>query len=131
MQSASRPTAPVVIVVEDDPAVLSSLKFAFEVEGFVVHTHDSAEALLGSGVPSSRACLVLDHQLPGMNGLELLYRLRQNGHDLPTILITTPNAETMRRAVLAGISIVEKPLLCETLIDKVRSLIRPRADRLD
>jgi hypothetical protein len=37
----------------------------------------------------------------------------------------------MRRAVLAGISIVEKPLLCETLIDKVRSLIRPRADRLD
>jgi two-component system, LuxR family, response regulator FixJ len=129
MQSASSPSTAAVIVVEDDPAVLSSLKFALEVEGFVVRTHDSAEALLGAGVPSGRACLVLDYQLPGMNGLELLRRLRESGRDLPAILITTPSAETTRRAALAGVSIVEKPLLCETLLDKVRSLTRPRPDR--
>jgi FixJ family two-component response regulator len=123
MPLASPLAPPVVIVVDDDPDVLGSLKFSFEVEGFAVQAHDSAEALLDGDLPSKNACLVLDQKLPGMDGLELLRRLRFRGDALPAILITTPNAETKRRAALAGVPIVEKPLLCETLVDQVRALI--------
>ncbi len=123
MPLASPLAPPVVIVVDDDPDVLGSLKFSFEVEGFAVQAHDSAEALLDGDLPSKNACLVLDQKLPGMDGLELLRRLRSRGDALPAILITTPNAETKRRAALAGVPIVEKPLLCETLVDQVRALI--------
>jgi FixJ family two-component response regulator len=123
MPLASPLAPPVVIVVDDDPDVLGSLKFSFEVEGFAVQAHDSAEALLDGDLPSKNACLVLDQKLPGMDGLELLRRLRSRGDALPAVLITTPNAETKRRAALAGVPIVEKPLLCETLVDQVRALI--------
>jgi FixJ family two-component response regulator len=123
MPLASHLAPAVVIVVDDDPDVLGSLKFSFEVEGFSVQAHDSAEALLNGDLPSENACLVLDQKLPGMDGLELLRRLRSRGDALPAILITTPNAETKRRAALAGVPIVEKPLLCETLVDQVRALI--------
>ena len=123
MPLASPLASPVVIVVDDDPDVLGSLKFSFEVEGFSVQAHDSAEALLNGDLPSKNACLVLDQKLPGMDGLELLRRLRSRGDALPAVLITTPNAETKRRAALAGVPIVEKPLLCETLVDQVRALI--------
>jgi FixJ family two-component response regulator len=123
MPLASPLAPPVVIVVDDDPDVLGSLKFSLDVEGFAVQAHDSAEALLDGDLPSKNACLVLDQKLPGMDGLELLRRLRFRGDALPAILITTPNAETKRRAALAGVPIVEKPLLCETLVDQVRALI--------
>ena len=125
MPPASHLAPPVVVIVDDDPDVLGSLKFSFEVEGFAVRAHHSAEALLDSDLPSKNACLVLDHKLPGMDGLELLRRLRSRGDALPAILITTPDAETKRRAALAGVSIVEKPLLCATLVDQVRALITP------
>jgi two-component system response regulator FixJ len=117
--------APLVVIVDDDPDVLGSLKFSFEVEGFTVRAHDSAEALLDCELPLKNACLVLDYKLPGMDGLELLNRLRLRGDLLPAILITTPNVETKRRAALAGVSIVEKPLLCANLVDRVRALITP------
>ena len=60
MPLASPLAPPVVIVVDDDPDVLGSLKFSFEVEGFAVQAHDSAEALLDGDLPSKNACLVLD-----------------------------------------------------------------------
>jgi FixJ family two-component response regulator len=126
MGRALRIAPPIVIVVEDDPDVLGSLKFAFEVEGFHVCAHASAEALLDDEGALDSGCLVLDYKLPGMDGLALLARLREGGHDLPALLITTPNAEIAGRAALAGVAIVEKPLLCDTLVGKVRDLLNPR-----
>jgi len=126
MSLAAQMAPATVIVVEDDDAVLGSLKFAFEVEGFRVVGHASAEAFLDSDAAPDHACLILDYQLPGMNGLSLLRRLRERGQDLPALLITTPNGEIAKRAAMAGVAIVEKPLLCGTLVGKVRELLNPR-----
>jgi two-component system response regulator FixJ len=114
---------PVVIVVDDNPAVLSSLKFAFEIEGFEVIAYADAEALLDGAPLPDQGCLALDYRLPGMNGLALLRRFRALGDILPAILITTPNAVISRRAAAADVTLVEKPLLCDTLITRGRHLL--------
>jgi FixJ family two-component response regulator len=124
MGHPSRAGHEIVIVVDDDLDVLSSLKFAFEIEGFRVQTHASAEALLDDGALPDHGCLVLDQQMPGLNGLALLQRLRELGHRLPAVLITTPSAGLARQAAAAGVTIVEKPLTCDTLVSKVRELLR-------
>lgn len=118
------PRRPQVIVVDDDPAVTHALEFAFGLEGFDVRSHRDAESLLRDGVGPGVGCLVLDYALPGMNGLELLERLRAAGVGLPAILITTnPRAALRQRAAAAGAPIVEKPLLSDALLEAVRSAV--------
>lgn len=117
---------PRVVIVEDDGAVLGSLGFAFEVQGFKVLSYPSAEALLAAPSLPERCCLILDYWLPGMNGLALLSQLRESGRDLPAILITTANPELRRRAILAGVTLIDKPLASDQLIARVRELLDPR-----
>jgi two-component system response regulator FixJ len=118
-----------VIIVDDDPAVLNSLQFALEVEGFTVHVFLTGEQFLEAEMPD-HGCLVIDYKMPGLNGLQLLDRLRARGHDLPTILITSnPSASTRERASRAGVAIIEKPLLGNTLSDAIREALEQDARR--
>ena len=78
-----------VLVVDDDPAVLSSLEFALQTEGFSVTTFASGHDLLEREQMPVRGCVVIDYYLPGMNGLEVAIALRERGIELPIILITT------------------------------------------
>lgn len=114
---------PLVIIVDDDPDVLNSLKFAFEVEGFEARAYSRGAALIDDQAPIGPACLVLDQQMPGMDGLTLLNQLRARGDNPPAVLITTASAAVRRRAALARVPVVEKPLLCDTLVDLVRQLL--------
>lgn len=114
------PVVQTVVLVEDDAAVLASLRFAFELEGFRVDAHDSAESLLAASPPARPVCFVIDQRLPGMDGLTLARRLRERDGALRALLITTSNSEIVRRAARDGIPIVDKPLVTETLIAEVR-----------
>jgi two-component system, LuxR family, response regulator FixJ len=59
-----------------------------------------------------------------MNGLDLLVELRRREVDLPAILITThPSSEVRRRAALAGVTLIEKPLLSDTLFQAIRATL--------
>jgi FixJ family two-component response regulator len=71
---------------------------------------------------------VLDQNLPGMSGLDLLAVLRARRIDLPAVLITThPNAALRRRAAQSGVVIIEKPLLGEALVQGVRAALERAA----
>jgi len=59
----------IMLVVDDDAAVRSSLKFILEVEGFYVRVYASAEELLKEESLPDPGCLVVDYHMPGMNGL--------------------------------------------------------------
>jgi FixJ family two-component response regulator len=62
--------------------------------------------------------------MPGMNGLDVVGELRQRHVSVPAILITShPSAALSRRAATAGIPIVEKPLLGDTLIERIRHIL--------
>ena len=123
-------STPVIVVVDDDVAVRNSLKFLLEIEGYVVRTFaDGADLLDAQDLPAS-ACLIVDQNLPGLNGLEIVDQLRARRYCAPAILITTnPSPALRENARRAGVAIVEKPLLENVLIDRVRTTIsRPSGD---
>jgi len=118
----------VVLVVDDDPAVLSSLAFALQTEGFTVTTYANGDDLLRNQEMPARGCFVIDYYLPGKNGLEVALSLRERAVDLPIILITTHPTRALRQnAAAEGIEIVEKPLLGNTLSESIRAAFQ--ADR--
>lgn len=118
------PAAPVLLVVDDDPAVRNSLKFCLEIEGFAVRPYANGDDLLNEPDLPGSGCLVIDYQMPGMTGLELLARLRSDGVDLPAILITGHPGPLQRRlAAEAGVTIIEKPLLGNGLVDAIRNVL--------
>jgi two-component system, LuxR family, response regulator FixJ len=114
-----------VIVVDDDAAVRNSLKFALELEGFDVRAYEGGPQTLADEGLKSEGCLVVDHYMPGMTGVELVEHLRERYVDIPAILITgKPTNELRLRAALSGIrQVLEKPLEDGALLDAIRSAI--------
>jgi FixJ family two-component response regulator len=115
----------VVIVIDDDLAVRNSLKFSLEVEGFTVRSYATGAELLDVGDDLARcSCLVVDQNMPGMSGLDLIALLRARQLAAPAILITShPSLSLRERAGAAGVPIVEKPLLGNALIDKIHDMV--------
>ncbi len=125
MQAAgSDGSKPRVVVVDNDAALLGALKFALELEGYVVTPFRSAaEVLAEKNLPDS-GCLVVDFNLSGMNGLDLVAALRNRSVSLPAILIAgSASPEVRRRAAAAHMPIVEKPLFGNTLLNAISSTI--------
>lgn len=109
-----------LIVVDDDPHVLNALTFAFEADGYVVQAFDSGEAVIENPPREANSCLIIDQRLPGLSGLDTLARLRALGVTAPAVLVTTrPSLHVRREAEKAAVEIVEKPLLGNTLLQKV------------
>ena len=111
-------------IVDDEPAVRNSLKFSLEIEGLAVAVFAGANELLRERDLSRFRCLVVDQNMPGLNGLDLVAELRSRQVPVPIILITSnPSKALVARAETAGVPIVEKPLLGNTLMDKVREAV--------
>ena len=129
-QASSSPQA-TVFVVDDDAAVLGSLRFLLETDGFAVRTFRNATALLNASGAQGADCYVIDYKMPDINGIELAGQLRKSDRDAPVILITGyPDENISTRAATAGIKdVVLKPLLEENLVKCIRHAIqeRPRA----
>jgi two-component system, LuxR family, response regulator FixJ len=119
----ARSLRPLLVLVEDDSAVLSALTFSFETEGYQVAAFRDPASALAAPETGRAACLVVDQHLPGLTGLQVVARLRGQGVAAPALIITThPTAQLRRDAAAAHIEIVEKPLLGDVLAAKVRAL---------
>lgn len=119
--------AQIVVVVDDDEALLEALSFGLELEGFEVQTYRSAATVHAETLPKIRCCLVIDYKMPGLNGIELLSRLRRQAVELPAIIITShPRPDMLARCHALSAAVVEKPLLGDGLLIAIRNALSPR-----
>jgi two-component system response regulator FixJ len=113
-----------IFVVDDDAAARNSLKFSLEIDGFAVRVYASAQELLSAGGPVACQCLIVDQNMPRMTGLELVASLRQQGVEVPAILVSghvTP--ALLQQASRAGVPVVEKPFLGNRLVESIRAAV--------
>lgn len=115
--------APVVHLVDDEPALRKALGRLLQAEGFVVRPHAGAAAFLAAYDPAEPACLVLDVAMPGLDGLELQARLVRDGLRLPVVFLTAHGDIPMSvRAIRAGaVDFLTKPVDDTALLRAVRA----------
>jgi FixJ family two-component response regulator len=117
----------VVIVVSDDLAVRNSLKFWLEIEGLTVRGYVSGADLFGAGDLARCDCYVIDQKMSAMSGLDLVTQLRDRHFTAPAILIAShPSPSLREQAEKADVPIVEKPLVGNGLLDRIRDVVGAR-----
>ena len=115
------PASRAVHVIDDDEAVRRALAMLFRSAGIPVETHPSGSAFL-EALPALRedavGCVLTDVRMPGLDGLELLRRLKQGGFRRPVVVMTAHGDVAMAvRAMKAGaVDFVEKPFDDEALL---------------
>lgn len=123
-------TMPTVFIVDDDISVREALEALIGSEGFAVKAFDSAQMFLAHTRDAVPSCLVLDVNLPGLNGLELQEQISADRAAVPIIFITGYGDVPMTvKAMKAGASeFLTKPFNDEVLLDAIRGAIeRSRA----
>lgn len=114
-----------VFIVDDHGGLRKSLAFLVESAGFRAEVHASAEAFLEAYVPERSGCLILDLQMPGMSGLDLLEVLAGRGDCRPVIMVSAHgDVPTAVRALKTGaVDFVQKPFKDQELLERVRQAI--------
>ncbi len=115
-----------LLVVDDEPAVRESLERALTAEGYVVDAAADGEAALAAIDRRTPDAVVLDVQMPALDGLETTRRLRAAGNAVPVLVLTARDGVGDRVAGLdAGADdYLVKPFALEELLARLRALLR-------
>jgi FixJ family two-component response regulator len=119
-------TKNLISVVDDDESVRRTTTLLIESFGFRAAAFESAETFLNSGHLHDTSCLIVDVQMPGMDGLQLQSHLAAAGCGIPIIFITAYESKDSRqRAMQAGAAaFLGKPFSDEQLLQIIRSALR-------
>lgn len=124
----------IVHIVDDDPDFRQSLAGLLEATGHTTTSYASGEALLALAPQLSEGCVLLDVQMPHMDGLSVLEAFRKLGMHTPVIVLTVHgDVATAVRAMRAGASdFVVKPFDDEPLLAMIdKALVQPAPYRQD
>lgn len=115
-----------VLVIDDDPAVTSLLKRGLSYERFDVETASDGEEGLRLARERYPDLVILDVMMPGMDGLEVLRRLRAGDSQLPVLMLTArdTSADEILGLQHGADDYVTKPFTFDVLLAHVRSLLR-------
>jgi DNA-binding response OmpR family regulator len=116
-----------ILVVDDEPAIVDAVTYALRASGFEVDTSGDGESALEAARANGYDVLVLDVRLPGLSGIEICRRLRDES-DVPILILTAMDAEVDRVLGLeAGADdYVTKPFSVAELVSRVRAILRRR-----
>lgn len=117
------------VVVDDESTLAELLSMALRYEGWDVRTAADGQSALKTIREFSPDVVVLDVMLPDIDGMQVLKRLRADGHDVPVLFLTAKDALDDRIAGLTagGDDYVTKPFSLEEVIARLRGLIRRSA----
>jgi FixJ family two-component response regulator len=119
---------PVVYVVDDDPDIRKSLSLLLKSVSIEARSYASCDQFLEE-IPenlSHPSCLLLDVRMPGMSGMALLERLRDQDMSLPIIMLTGHGDIEMavRAMKLGAADFLTKPFSGQALLDRVQEVLR-------
>src|SRR5580698_9566035 len=119
-----------ILIVEDEPDLLSSLAQALREEGYAVDTADNGDDGLFNAEGTDYDAIVLDVMLPGMNGWEILARLRKS-KKTPVLMLTArdQSRDRVRGLDTGADDYVVKPFDLPELLARLRALIRRSANQ--
>jgi two-component system CheB/CheR fusion protein len=108
----SASTRPTVFVVDDDASVRGAVMAILADDGLQAEAYSDGETFLRAYHNGAEGCLLVDAYMPGMSGVDLLERLRKDGHHLPAIMITgQSDVHVAVTAMKAGaLDFIEKPV---------------------
>jgi FixJ family two-component response regulator len=117
-----------ICIVDDDDWVADSLKVLLQAFGFDVQSYSSGVDFLAADLRRHAACLIVDHHMPGMDGLAVVSYLQREGVRLPTILISGRlDTNLSERAAKLGVTkIIEKPFVADRIVDLIRTALSER-----
>jgi two-component system CheB/CheR fusion protein len=119
-----------VFVVDDDRAIREAMRDLLQESGYAVEVFADGPAFFAAYRPDRAGCLLVDALMPGMSGVELIERLKTEGHQLPAIVITGSGAVPMAvQAMKAGaVDFIEKPVGHEELLASVKRALDQTQD---
>ena len=124
------PQSSTVYVVDDDGALRETMRELLEESRYAVEVFADGPAFFAAYDPGRKGCLLVDALMPGMSGLELIERLKAEGHELPAIMITGNGDVPMAvRAMKAGaVDFIEKPVAHTELLSCVERALERNHD---
>lgn len=123
----------IVYVVDDDEGVRDSLSMLLEMHGYEVSTYTSGTEFLEAQGQLKAGCVLLDIHMPGLSGLEVQQRLREEASPFPVIVMTGQGDIGMAvSAMKAGASdFIEKPYSNEQLLASIDAALRTLHDSVE
>ena len=115
-----------VLVVEDNPHYATALRNNLEIEGFGVDVAPNARRGLDEIRTGRPGLVILDIMLPGRNGYELLRTVRDEGIEVPIVLLTArrDEADKLRGFGLGADDFITKPVSILELLARMRAVLR-------
>ena len=118
-----------ILVVDDDLILLESIARGLRSRGFkVIETQSAEEALtyIGSHSGADINLILADYVMPGMDGIDLLKKVRENLDSIPFIIMT---AHWQKETVIDAMrkrcnSFLEKPFTLDTLVQEIEAVIQ-------
>jgi len=117
-----------ILVIDDDSAVRKSFALTLDDAGWQVETVESGEAGVDKASNTEYDLIFLDLKMPGINGVETLIRLRDNGHRLPIYIITAFHEEFMDQLRVAAdegyeFEVMQKPIESQDLVRITKAIL--------
>lgn len=117
-----------LLVVDDEESITELLETALRFIGFEVVTAANGAEALDAVMRHAPDLIVLDVNMPGLDGFEVCRRIRRDGNDVPVIFLTARDAEEDVRAGFTGggDDYIKKPFSLEELTLRISALLRRR-----
>ncbi|MSR48205.1 MAG: response regulator transcription factor [Planctomycetes bacterium] len=115
-----------LLIVEDSDALREALRSGLEGLGYVVDATGRGDDGLERALKGGHDLAIVDVMLPGLDGFELLKRLRESGSHVPVLMLTARDTvpDRVRGLDLGADDYLVKPFAVEELLARVRSLVR-------
>jgi FixJ family two-component response regulator len=121
--------SPWIAIVDDDPAVLKALSRLVRTRSYRARTYGSGQELLAALPDELPDCLIVDLQMPEMNGLELQQHLVSSGVTIPTILISAKGDVALGERESGLVASLRKPLQEQALFEAIGKAVGSRSTK--